>query len=88
MQNLISQTKIFHNFRSIGAIGACDILPEHSRILPNITKELSKANPGALIRPIGNTFYIMPPLNSSVTDINKLFEICIGNLTLAKHAIF
>ncbi len=88
MQNLISQTKIFHNFRSIGAIGACDILPEHSSILPNITKKLSKANPGALIRPIGNTFYIMPPLNSSVTDINKLFEICISNLTLAKHAIF
>ena len=70
---IITQNEPFYLAENLSYL--IDILPEHSSILPSITKELSKANPGALIRPIGYTFYIMPPLNSSVTEINKLFEI-------------
>lgn len=76
----INNQIIFHNIRSIGAIAACDIKPEFYNILPIITQNLAKLKTGVLIRPIGKTFYWMPPLNSSIEEIQTMASICITNI--------
>lgn len=77
----INNKPIFHNIRSLGAIAACDIKPEFANLLPIITKKLSQLKTGVLIRPIANTFYWMPPLNSSIEDIQIMASICKNAIT-------
>ncbi len=75
--------KFFYNTRSIGAIAAFDIKPQYQKILSQITQKLAQKKLGVLIRPINNTIYWMPPLNSSINELNSMLKVC-NNMFIAQ----
>ncbi|KTC78616.1 adenosylmethionine--8-amino-7-oxononanoate transaminase [Legionella cincinnatiensis] len=67
------------NIRGIGAIVAADLEDSAYHRVGN--KVYQRAlNHGALIRPIGNTLYWLPPLNTSHEIIGKLAEITLKSI--------
>lgn len=67
------------NIRGIGAVVAADLEPKSAVRIG--TKVYQKAlNQGALIRPIGNTLYWLPPLNTDKDIIGKLAEITLHSI--------
>lgn len=63
------------NIRSIGAIVAADLNPHpFIKRVGYLISQQALEN-GALIRPIGNTLYWLPPLNTDTDTILKLAEI-------------
>lgn len=65
--------KLIH-IRQIGAIVAGDLICEpHSRTGYFISQEAIKQ--GALLRPLGNTLYWLPPFNTDFSMIDQLAEI-------------
>lgn len=67
------------NVRNIGAIVAADLQKsDHKRLGYLFYQEA--LSQGALIRPLGNTLYWLPPLNSDVDSIVKLAEITLNSL--------
>ncbi|KTD60955.1 adenosylmethionine--8-amino-7-oxononanoate transaminase [Legionella shakespearei] len=75
------------NVRGIGAVVAADLVSvqEPHRIGNAVYQHALKH--GALIRPIGNTLYWLPPLNSSKEIIGKLAEITLNSIEDAYRTI-
>lgn len=70
------------NVRGIGAVMAADLVPcTNQRIGQEIYQQAIHF--GALLRPIGNTLYWMPPLNTSKDIIGKLAEITLNSIDAA-----
>ena len=67
------KTKKIKNIRSLGALVAADLVSKDPRQGFKVYKEALKL--GALLRPIGNTIYWTPPLNTKLKNINSLKEI-------------
>ena len=68
-----------HNVRGLGAVVAADLLPiADFRIGNEIYQQALKR--GALIRPIGNTLYWLPPLNTDQETIRQLAEITLNSI--------
>jgi adenosylmethionine-8-amino-7-oxononanoate aminotransferase len=67
------------NIRSIGAIVAGDLVESDK---PRIGFRLQQAalERGALVRPIGNTLYWLPPINTEQETIEKLAEITLNSI--------
>lgn len=63
------------NIRGIGAVVAADLIG----VNPNKLYQRALAL-GALIRPIGNTLYWLPPLNTDKETIEKLTEITLKSI--------
>ncbi len=71
---VVTSTGKLTNIRSIGAIVAADIInPENKRLGLQIAQTAQKH--GALLRPIGNCIYWLPPLNTKHSTIDELAEI-------------
>lgn len=67
------------NIRSIGAIVAADLLENGSKRLGyQVYQEALKR--GALLRPLGNTLYWSPPLNTDQQTVEKLAEITLNSI--------
>lgn len=67
------------NIRSIGSIVAGDLAPiKNGRISYEFYK-LALKN-GALLRPLGNVLYWLPPLNTDLNTIAKLSEITLNSI--------
>ncbi len=83
MCEVASQTGKLQNIRGIGAIIAADLIVEPellvryarygSRIGFEVFKKAMKL--GALLRPLGNTIYWLPPLNIEIKTLYELKEI-------------
>ncbi|MBK2124084.1 adenosylmethionine--8-amino-7-oxononanoate transaminase [Fangia hongkongensis] len=74
MHDISHNTKLLHNIRSIGGIIAADIKsPKFTRSGYRVFQQAVKL--GALLRPLGNTIYWMPPLNTEVHTLNELAKI-------------
>ena len=78
-QDIATQTGIITKVRSMGAIVAGDLQDNGTqRIGYQIQQEaLSR---GALLRPIGNTLYWLPPLTTDRQTIAKLAEITLNSI--------
>ncbi len=73
-QQVIQQTKKLTNFRSVGAVVAADLtVIDNPRIGYQLRQSAQKM--GALLRPIGNTLYWLPPLNTEHSTIDALADI-------------
>ncbi|HVT62400.1 MAG TPA: adenosylmethionine--8-amino-7-oxononanoate transaminase [Legionellaceae bacterium] len=72
-QEVIQASGQFQNSRHIGAIVAADYSGEHPHFSQALAQAAQKA--GALLRPIDNTLYWLPPLNTSRTTIEHLADI-------------
>lgn len=71
------------NVRSLGAMVAADIkAPAHTRAGFALAHEAQAR--GALLRPIGNTLYWLPPLTMDSTTVEKLAEITLHSLKACK----
>lgn len=77
MQNVANETKRLTNIRGIGSIIAADLILEphqHTkRYGYQIYQEAIKM--GALLRPLGNTIYWLPPLNIKNKTLKQLSNI-------------
>jgi len=70
MQKIADETGLLTNIRHIGAIIAADLVEIDSFKL----YKLAMKN-GAILRPIGNCLYWLPPLNTAESTIEELAEI-------------
>ena len=77
--DIATQTGKLSNIRSIGAIVAAD-LEENGT--PRIGYQLQQEalRQGALLRPLGNTLYWLPPLTTDHQTIGKLAEITLNSI--------
>jgi adenosylmethionine---8-amino-7-oxononanoate aminotransferase len=75
-----STGKLTH-VRGVGAVVAAELInSDNSRIGNDIYQQALKL--GALIRPIGNTLYWLPPLNTEAQIIEQLAEITLNSINL------
>lgn len=70
------------NIRGIGAVVAADLVGAKEFRIGNDVYKKALAM-GALIRPIGNTLYWLPPLNTDEEIIGKLAEITLNSINIA-----
>jgi len=78
MQKVQSETGLIKNIRGIGAMIAADLnidTTQHPRAGFTVYQEAVKN--GALLRPLGNTIYWLPPLNTSEGTLDELRDITI-----------
>ena len=87
MQSIANETGILKNVRGMGAIVAAEVLnPDERRLGFEIFKQA--LSQGALLRPLGNTLYWLPPLNTSFSTIDALAEITQSCIVRSTHAIY
>jgi len=72
------------NVRGIGALVAADLVNTKNPRLGNDIYQYG-LDYGALIRPIGNTLYWLPPLNTNEEIIGKLAEITLNSINKAYY---
>jgi adenosylmethionine-8-amino-7-oxononanoate aminotransferase len=79
--------RIFANPRRIGGIAAIDLVVSDAGYLSEIAPALRAhfLAEGLLIRPLGNTIYLMPPYCTDAGEIARAFD-CIGNAAEALAA--
>ena len=75
MQEVADKTKKLKNIRHIGAMVAADLITNEKRAGYQVFQRAIKL--GALLRPLGNTLYWLPPLNISTKILHKLKDITI-----------
>ncbi len=71
----------FENVRQIGTIAALDLVASDAGYLANIGPVLYQGflTRGLLVRPLGNTIYIMPPYCSTAGDLDLVYQ-AIGDI--------
>ncbi len=76
LKNFAAHKKL-HNGRRIGGIGAIDLLVPDAGYLSDVAPRLRAhaLEAGLLLRPLGNTIYLMPPYCTSAPDIAGAFAI-------------
>jgi adenosylmethionine-8-amino-7-oxononanoate aminotransferase len=80
LQDVAKVTGRLLNVRSIGGVAAADMeKTTNSRLDYKLHQEALKR--GALLRPLGNTLYWLPPLNTDRATIEKLAEITLNSIT-------
>lgn len=82
MQEVAQLSSRLSHVRGIGALVAADL---ENKTKDRIGKKVSAEaqNLGALLRPIGNTLYWLPPLNTTKETIEKLAEITLDSIKAA-----
>lgn len=78
MTTLAEETGKLKNVRALGGIVAAELMLENK----NLSLEFQRiaAKHGALIRPIGNTLYWLPPLNTPKSCIDELQSITYATI--------
>jgi adenosylmethionine---8-amino-7-oxononanoate aminotransferase len=66
----------FANIRQIGTIAALDIVTSDAGYMADIGPRLYRGflDRGLLVRPLGNTLYIMPPYCSTETELDQVYD--------------
>lgn len=73
MMQVSQQTERLQNIRYIGGMIAADLITEKNRAGYDVYQNAISL--GALLRPLGNTIYWLPPLNSSRQTLDELADI-------------
>lgn len=80
--DIADATKKIKNIRAIGGVVAADLIcPKNKRMGYEIYKVAIKN--GALLRPLGNTIYWLPPLNIKDKTLEKLKKITADSICAA-----
>ena len=74
---IAEETGAITNIRGIGAIIAADLVNKNN--IPRLGYQVFQAaiKLGAMLRPIGNTIYWLPPINISHSTLDELYEITL-----------
>lgn len=78
MQEIGLKTKKLNNIRYIGAIVAADLIVPQGFQRAGYAVYRKAVELGALLRPIGNTIYWLPPLNIDTKTLQKLQQITLA----------
>ena len=87
IEEVFKDHKNIYEYRQIGFIGALDLIkdkekkeffPSTSRAAYEIYKIALKK--GAILRPLGNTIYFMPPYVITKDEIDKMIQICLESI--------
>jgi adenosylmethionine-8-amino-7-oxononanoate aminotransferase len=77
MLDIANKTGLLTNIRGIGAVVAADLAKDNLPIRAGYQLYQESIKLGALLRPLGNTIYWMPPLTITNEDLFKLKEITL-----------
>lgn len=80
MQEVAEKTEQLRNLRSIGAIVAADLINPQGTPRLGYQVFQTAIQKGAWLRPIGNTIYWLPPLNTNAETLTRLAEITAESL--------
>ena len=75
MQEVADKTGRLQRVRGIGAMVAADLIVEDPTTRQGFTVFQEAVKRGALLRPLGNTLYWLPPLNTSRETLQELQAI-------------
>ncbi|NKB46507.1 MAG: adenosylmethionine--8-amino-7-oxononanoate transaminase [Legionellales bacterium] len=75
MQQIAEQTQQITNIRQIGAITAADLIVSHPQQRRGYAVYQQAVKLGALLRPLGNTIYWLPPLNMDTDTLYQLRDV-------------
>lgn len=75
VRGIAERTGCLKNVRSIGAVVAADLQLDSGLSRPGYAVFRQALELGALLRPLGNTLYWVPPLNTPLSVIDQLAEI-------------
>ena len=75
----LSTMKAFENPRSIGAIAAIDLRAPDAGYLSTLAPRLRAffLDRGILLRPLGNTIYVMPPYCTDADQLDRIFAAIV-----------
>jgi len=76
---IATQTGKIKNIRSVGAIVAGDLEECGNQSISYAIRQAALSR-GALLRPLGNTLYWLPPLNTDIQTIEKLADITLDSI--------
>lgn len=70
----------FENVRRMGIIAALDLKVPDAGYLANVTPELMKffLAQGILLRPLGNTIYVMPPYCVTAPELDLVYDVILA----------
>ncbi len=72
MHDIARQTGKIHHVRQIGALVAADLVLKKESVRPGFALFQQAVQQGAWLRPLGNTIYWLPPLNTDVAVLEQL----------------
>jgi adenosylmethionine---8-amino-7-oxononanoate aminotransferase len=75
MHEVAEKTGALTNIRGIGGIVAADLNSNTARLGYHVYQKAVEL--GALLRPLGNTIYWLPPLNTSLATLQELRDITV-----------
>jgi adenosylmethionine-8-amino-7-oxononanoate aminotransferase len=75
MRDIAERTQKITNVRGIGAIVAADLVTENPKDRYGYAVYRKAVELGALLRPLGNTIYWLPPLNVEESTLSELKQI-------------
>lgn len=75
MEEIADETSRLRNIRHIGAIVAADLIVSNTQKRYGFEIYKKAVELGALLRPLGNTIYWLPPLNTDYKTIERLKDI-------------
>jgi adenosylmethionine-8-amino-7-oxononanoate aminotransferase len=82
-EQVASATGMLGNLRALGGMTAGDLnAPEGTRAGYAVFREAVAR--GALLRPLGNTLYWLPPLNTPLADLDRLAEVTAEAIRVAR----
>jgi adenosylmethionine-8-amino-7-oxononanoate aminotransferase len=81
-ENISKKTKRLCNLRQLGGVVAADLILEPDRSNQRIGYQIYReaVERGALLRPLGNTLYWLPPLNTPLNVIDQLESITTDSI--------
>lgn len=82
MHAVVNTTGLLTNVRNMGAMVAADIIVNDQSQRAGLQVYQYAIEHGALLRPLGNTIYWMPPLTTTASTVNELREITQHSLLL------
>lgn len=68
------------NVRVCGTVIACEVSDSTSGYTSSIRDVITEQalKQGVYVRPLGNTFYLMPPYCITQTELEKIYEVCLN----------
>jgi adenosylmethionine-8-amino-7-oxononanoate aminotransferase len=84
---VMTETGALRNARAVGGMVAADLaLPDHLKgARAGFAVFREAVQQGALLRPLGNTVYWLPPLNTPAADLDRLADVTAGALRAVRH---
>ena len=80
MEKTAEETGQLTRVRSLGAVVAADLVLENNTARPGYAVFQAAVKRGALLRPLGNTVYWTPPLNTSTALLEKLQSVTAASI--------